>query len=99
MDQLRNTIESCLCFGKCFDQRTCRFRGSRKKFNGPLGIILGRWGWTALADDLGTVAEPIVPAVAVLLAVPVVIALVNVVAFVPGRIAARLRPAVVLRSE
>ncbi|TMK66375.1 MAG: FtsX-like permease family protein [Actinobacteria bacterium] len=65
----------------------------------PLGIILGRWGWTALADDLGTVPEPIVPAVAVLLAVPVVIALVNVVAFVPGRIAARLRPAVVLRSE
>jgi ABC-type lipoprotein release transport system permease subunit len=33
------------------------------------------------------------------LAVPLVLVVVNLVAFVPGRIAARLRPATVLRSE
>jgi ABC-type lipoprotein release transport system permease subunit len=65
----------------------------------PLGIILGRWAWTTLADDLGTVAEPIVPVLALLLGVPFVLLVANVVAFVPGRIAARLRPATVLRSE
>ena len=65
----------------------------------PLGIVLGRWGWSALANDLGAVAEPVVPVVVVLLAIPVVLALVNLVAFVPGRMAAQLRPAVVLRSE
>ncbi len=65
----------------------------------PLGVIVGRWAWTALADNLGTVAEPIVPVLAVLLAIPVVVLIANAVAFVPGRIAARLRPATVLRSE
>jgi hypothetical protein len=65
----------------------------------PLGIVLGRTGWNALADNLGTVSEPIIPVLAVLAAIPVVLGLVNLVAFVPGRMAARLRPAVVLRSE
>ncbi len=65
----------------------------------PVGVIVGRWAWTALADDLGTVAEPIVPVLAVVLAVPVVLLIANAVAYVPGRIAARLRPATVLRSE
>jgi ABC-type lipoprotein release transport system permease subunit len=65
----------------------------------PLGIVLGRWGWNALADNLGTVAEPVVPALAVSLVIPAVLVLVNLIAFVPGRIAARIRPAVVLRSE
>lgn len=65
----------------------------------PLGIVLGRWGWSALANDLGAVAEPIVPVLVVVVAIPVVLTLVNLVAFFPGRMAARLRPAVVLRSE
>jgi hypothetical protein len=39
------------------------------------------------------------PVAAALLAVPVTLALVNLLAYVPGRIAARTRPAVVLRSE
>ena len=65
----------------------------------PVGLVVGRWAWTALADNLGTVAEPIVPVLAVLLAVPLVLLVANAVAFVPGRIAARLRPAIVLRSE
>jgi ABC-type lipoprotein release transport system permease subunit len=65
----------------------------------PLGVVLGRLGWSALANDLGAVAEPIVPVVAVIVAVPAVLVLMNLVAFVPGRMAARLRPATVLRSE
>jgi hypothetical protein len=65
----------------------------------PLGVVLGRWAWTSLADNLGTVSEPIVPLVALLVAVPVVLLVVNAAAFAPGRIAARLRPATVLRSE
>lgn len=65
----------------------------------PLGIVLGRAGWTALANDLGIVPQPIVPVVGILLAIPVVIALVNLVAFVPGRLASRISPAVVLREE
>jgi predicted lysophospholipase L1 biosynthesis ABC-type transport system permease subunit len=65
----------------------------------PVGVIVGRWAWTTLADDLGTVAEPIVPVLAFVIGVPVVLAIANLVAYVPGRIAARLRPAAVLRSE
>jgi hypothetical protein len=65
----------------------------------PLGIIVGRWTWTALADDLGTVAEPIVPLLAFVVGVPFVLLVANLVAFVPGRIAAHLRPAAALRSE
>ena len=68
-------------------------------FGIPLGVILGRWVWTALANNLGTVAEPVVPILAIVVAVPAVLLIANAVAFVPGRIAARLRPATVLRSE
>jgi ABC-type antimicrobial peptide transport system permease subunit len=65
----------------------------------PAGIIVGRWAWITLADDLGTVAEPVIPVLGLVLGVPVVLLIANLVAFVPGRIAAGLRPATVLRSE
>ena len=65
----------------------------------PLGVIGGRWAWGLLADDLGTLSEPKVPILAIVIGVPVVLLLCNAVAYVPGRIAARLKPAVVLRSE
>jgi ABC-type lipoprotein release transport system permease subunit len=65
----------------------------------PLGIVGGRWAWGLLADDLGTLSEPRVPVLAIVVGVPVVLLLCNAVAYVPGRIAARMKPAVVLRSE
>jgi ABC-type lipoprotein release transport system permease subunit len=65
----------------------------------PLGIIGGRWAWGLLADDLGTLSEPRVPILAIAIGIPVVLVLCNAVAYVPGRIAARMKPAVVLRSE
>jgi ABC-type antimicrobial peptide transport system permease subunit len=65
----------------------------------PLGIVVGRWAWGTLVDELGAVAEAVVPWIVIAIGVPVLLLLANVVAFVPGRIAARLRPAAVLRSE
>jgi hypothetical protein len=65
----------------------------------PIGIVLGRWGWTSLADNLGTVPDPIVPAAVVAITVPLVLVLVNLVALAPGRHASRLGAAAVLRSE
>ena len=65
----------------------------------PLGIIGGRWAWGLLADDLGTLSEPRVPILAIVIGIPVVLLLCNAVAYVPGRIAARMKPAAVLRSE
>jgi ABC-type lipoprotein release transport system permease subunit len=65
----------------------------------PLGIAIGRVGWTALADNLGILPEPVIPLLALLaLAVGAAVAL-NGAALVPARLAARLRPATVLRSE
>jgi len=65
----------------------------------PLGLVLGRVGWTLLAHELGAVADPVWPVAATVLAVPLTLLLVNALAFAPGRLAARTRPAVVLRSE
>jgi hypothetical protein len=45
------------------------------------------------------VPEAIVPAAAVLLVIPAAIVLANLIALIPGRIASRLRPGLVLRTE
>lgn len=68
-------------------------------FGLPLGIALGRAGWHALADDLGTVAEPVVPVLAVVAIALGALFVTNVAALVPARLAARLAPATALRSE
>jgi ABC-type lipoprotein release transport system permease subunit len=65
----------------------------------PLGVVSGRWVWSLLARDIGTLAESRVPVLALVVGVPVVLLLCNAVAYVPGRMAARLRPAAVLRTE
>ena len=65
----------------------------------PLGVAVGRLAWGALAERLGTAAEPVTPVWVVLLTVPIALALVNAVAWLPGRAAARTQPAVALRSE
>jgi ABC-type lipoprotein release transport system permease subunit len=65
----------------------------------PLGIAAGRWTWTFFADQLGVVPEPVIALVSVLLAIPAVIVAGNLMAAVPGRLAARTRPAEILRSE
>lgn len=65
----------------------------------PVGVALGRWTWTLLADNLGVVSSPQVPLVAVGIVVAGALVLGNVIAFVPARLAARIPPGSVLRSE
>jgi ABC-type lipoprotein release transport system permease subunit len=65
----------------------------------PLGLLVGHLVWGAVADNLGVSTRATWPVTGVLLLVPTVLVLVNVIAVVPARRAARLRPAVVLRSE
>ena len=65
----------------------------------PLGIACGRWVWIVFAHQLGIVPRPAVsfPAFLILAATTLVVA--NLVAILPGRAAARVQPAPVLRSE
>jgi hypothetical protein len=65
----------------------------------PLGIALGRWLWDLFARNIHAVPAPSVPALSVALIAVGAIALANVVAFLPGRIAARTPTALLLRSE
>jgi hypothetical protein len=52
-----------------------------------------------VAEGVGVATDPAVPVVALLIAAPATLLVANAVAVVPGRIAARTRPAVVLRAE
>lgn len=65
----------------------------------PLGIVAGRWLWTRLADGFGTLAEPVVPPVGILVLVAGVLVLAAIAGFVPVRRGLRFHPAEVLRSE
>jgi predicted lysophospholipase L1 biosynthesis ABC-type transport system permease subunit len=65
----------------------------------PLGVAAGRWLWSLLAGRLGIPSEPVTPVLAVLLAVPATLVLLNLVAAVPGRHAGAVPAATVLRTE
>jgi ABC-type lipoprotein release transport system permease subunit len=65
----------------------------------PLGIVLGRWLWTLFARYINAVPEPTVPARTVIVVSLCALILVNVVAALPARIAARVSTAQVLRGE
>ena len=65
----------------------------------PIGVVAGRQLWTLFADQIYAVPSPTVPAgwVAVIGVAALVLAM--LVALVPGRIAARTPPALLLRGE
>ncbi|MGH2555554.1 MAG: FtsX-like permease family protein [Actinomycetota bacterium] len=65
----------------------------------PLGVGAGRWVWTLFAEQLGVPPEPTVSLPAILLAIPITVLVANLVAALPGRIASRMQPAQVLRTE
>jgi hypothetical protein len=65
----------------------------------PLGLAVGRLVWRAVAQNMGVSTDAAWPVLAIVLMVPVALIIVNLVAAVPARRAARTRPAVVLRSE
>ena len=43
-------------------------------FGVPLGIVVGRWAWGVLVDDLGAVAESVVPWAVLAVGIPVLLA-------------------------
>ena len=65
----------------------------------PVGVVAGRWGWLAVARQLGVASGPVVPLL--LLAVVAIAAVVvaHVVAVIPAWRSARLRPAEAFRVE
>jgi hypothetical protein len=65
----------------------------------PAGIALGRWLWTLFARAIYAVPQPSVPVLEIVLVGLGALVLANVVAAVPGRIAARTSTAHVLRAE
>jgi ABC-type antimicrobial peptide transport system permease subunit len=65
----------------------------------PLGVLAGRWAWALFAGSAGVSAQADVPVPLVLLAIPVTVLLANLIAAGPGWTAARIRPALTLRSE
>jgi hypothetical protein len=65
----------------------------------PIGIVLGRTLWTAFANQIDVVAAPLVPALTVSAIAVGALVLANVVAAVPGRLAADSPTAVLLRAE
>jgi ABC-type antimicrobial peptide transport system permease subunit len=65
----------------------------------PLGIAVGRTLWDLFAHQISAVPSPAVPSVPIALIVVGAVVLANVVAAVPGRIAARTPAALLLRSQ
>jgi ABC-type lipoprotein release transport system permease subunit len=65
----------------------------------PGGLALGRYGWWLFAKELGIDPASTTPIAALLVAVPATVVVANLIAAVPAALAARTRPAVVLRSE
>jgi putative ABC transport system permease protein len=65
----------------------------------PVGIVLGRFAWDLFAGELHAVPVPSVPETSILLIALGALALANLVAAIPGRIAARTPTALILRAE
>jgi len=65
----------------------------------PLGVAAGHWAWAAFAASLGAVPVAVVPVPALLAGFAVLLVAGNLLAAVPGAVAARTPPAAVLRAE
>jgi hypothetical protein len=65
----------------------------------PLGILLGRFLWDLFAREIGAVPRPTVSPVSIAVIVLGGLILANVVAAIPGRLAARIPTALLLRAE
>ena len=65
----------------------------------PIGIALGRWLWTLFADGISAVPHPTVPVLSVALVALGAVVFANLVALLPGRVAARTRTSLLLRAE
>jgi ABC-type antimicrobial peptide transport system permease subunit len=65
----------------------------------PLGLIIGRTAWLAFAEGQGVVPVAVLVSWPTFALIPATLLLANLVAALPGRAAANLAPAIVLRTE
>jgi len=65
----------------------------------PLGVAVGRWAWNVVTPGIGSVSPALVSTVAIAAVVPAALLVANAVAAWPGWVAARVTPALVMRSE
>lgn len=65
----------------------------------PLGLVVGRFAWDRVASGAGLATVTVIPVPVLVLVAIGSLLIVNVVAYIPGRRAARRPPAAVLRSE
>ncbi len=65
----------------------------------PAGVLVGAFAWRRVADGLGVATHLAVPALGLTLIAAGALAVVNLLAFVPARNAARTRPSVALHAE
>ncbi|MCU1429409.1 MAG: hypothetical protein JWL83_3409 [Actinomycetia bacterium] len=65
----------------------------------PVGMVLGHWLWSAFASRLGIATTVRFPLSAIVISVPVALAIGNMLAAGPGWMGGRVQPARVLRLE
>ena len=65
----------------------------------PVGLLVGRWAFALFAGSVGVAPQAEIPLPVLLTTIPAVLLLANLIAAVPGSVAARIRPALILRSE
>jgi len=65
----------------------------------PVGIVIGRSLWVLFAHEINAVPAPIVPVTLIAVMIVGTLAIANIVAAVPGRIAARMPTSLLLRAE
>jgi hypothetical protein len=65
----------------------------------PVGIVFGRWLWDLFAQNIDVVPAPTIPVMSIVLITLGALVLANLVAAVPGVIAARTKTASLLRAE
>lgn len=65
----------------------------------PFGIALGRTLWSAFAAQLDVVSHTMIPTGLLLAVIATALAIANIGAALPARMARRVRPAIVLRTE
>jgi ABC-type antimicrobial peptide transport system permease subunit len=65
----------------------------------PVGVVFGRWLWELFAHNIDVVPSPTVPALSIVLIALGALVLANLVAAVPGVMAARTKTASLLRAE
>ncbi|MFL5798278.1 MAG: FtsX-like permease family protein [Actinomycetota bacterium] len=65
----------------------------------PVGLALGRWAWLAFADSIGVIPAVAIGLLPLALTAIGTVALANLVAAVPARVAASTHPAAILRTE